>query len=134
MKIFIFLLLIEVTFSQVSIRDSLIHYEKQFNPELYDIKSLVLPRDLIKVEEPELTTGYRVQVFVTTQLDTANRIKNLLIPIVEPQRVYIVYEPPNYKIRVGDFLNLREASYFREFLERNGFKDAWIVVDKVYRR
>ncbi len=119
-------------------KDSLIHYEKQFDPGIYDIMELIFPRKFLTEEANELTVGYRVQVLVTDQLDSANSAKNYIQSILSSagiqMQVYVIYEPPNYKVRVGDFEHLQEASSLRNFFIEKGFKYAWIVPDKVKKR
>lgn len=129
----LFFILSEFIFSQ-SI-DSLRYYEKQFNPALYDIKDMAFPY-LLPMRSEETSLGFRVQVLVTNRLDSANTIKNFLQSLLnssnfQSQKVYIIYEPPNYKVRVGDFERLQDASILRKFLIENGFKYAWIVNDRI---
>jgi hypothetical protein len=132
-------LLIFVSFSFAQLKDSLNFYERQFNPSIYDIKDLVFQNRFFGDEFNETTSGFRVQVLTTTKLDSANFVKNLLQMLLnsssfQSQRVYIIYEPPNYKVRVGDFERLQDASLMRKFLVDNGFKYAWIVIDKIQKR
>jgi hypothetical protein len=48
--------------------------------------------------------------------------------------VYVVYDAPVYKIRVGDFVNRYEANQrLPEFTEK-GYRDAWIVPDRIVQR
>jgi hypothetical protein len=119
-------------------KDSLIYYERQFNPEIYDIKELVFPRKFLIDEASELIAGYRVQILVTDQLDSANSVKNYIQSILTTAgiqaQVYVIYDPPNYKVRVGDFEHLQEASSLRNFFIEKGFKYAWIVPDKIKKR
>ncbi len=119
--------------------DSLMYYEKQFNPAIYDIKDLILPKKFLLDEDEKMVSGYRVQILVTTKFDSANAAKNLAQSILsqsdfQSQKVYIIYEPPNYKVRVGDFERLEEASLLRRFLIENGFRFAWIVNDRIKKR
>ena len=64
-------ILCEIMFSQSV--DSLLYYEKQFNPALYDIKDLVFPH-LLPTRSEETSLGFRVQVLVTNRLDSANSV------------------------------------------------------------
>ncbi len=119
--------------------DSLTYYEKQFNPATYDILNLIFPQQTLSDEGVKAISGFRVQVSTTTNLDSAISLKNMLQNILnssdfKSQKVYIVYEPPNYKIRVGDFENLQEASRVKNFLVESGFKYAWIVNDKIVKK
>ncbi len=136
---YIIALSIFVSLSFAQQKDSLNFYEKQFNPSIYDIKDLIFPNRLFLDESNETTSGFRVQVLTTTKLDSANFVKSLLQTLLnsssfQSQRVYIIYEPPNYKVRVGDFERLQDASLMRKFLIENGFKYAWIVNDKIQKK
>lgn len=132
-------LLFFVSLSSAQQKDSLNFYERQFNPSVYDIKDLIFPNRLFLDESNETTSGFRVQVLTTTKLDSANFVKNLLQTLLnsssfQSQKVYIIYEPPNYKVRVGDFERLQDASLMRKFLMENGFNYAWIVNDKIQKK
>lgn len=116
--------------------DSLRYYEKQFNPSIYDIKTLVLPKNFFVDKNDKPISGYRVQILATDRLDSANTVKSLLQNLLKSshfknQEVYIIYEPPNYKVRVGDFEHLQDASILQKFLINNGFPHAWIVNDAI---
>lgn len=130
------LMLVNFTFAQQE--DSLTYYERQFDPAIYDIKDLVFPNQSFLDETDETTSGFRVQVLTTTNLDSANFAKNLIQTLLNSSsfkyQVYIVYEPPNYKVRVGDFERLQDASLLRKFLIDNGFKYAWIVNDRIRKK
>ncbi len=139
MSKYIIALLVVVGTSLAQQKDSLNYYERQFDPSIYDIKDLVFPSQPFFDEPDETTSGFRVQVLTTTKLDSANLVKNLLQALLnsssfQSQRVYIVYEPPNYKVRVGDFERLQDASLMRKFLIDNGFKYAWIVNDRIRKK
>jgi hypothetical protein len=48
--------------------------------------------------------------------------------------IYVVYDAPVYKIRVGDFISRYEANQrLPEFVEK-GYRDAWIVPDRIVQR
>jgi hypothetical protein len=42
-----------------------------------------------------------------------------------------VFDPPVYKIRVGDFLTRVEANQRLGVISALGFADAWVVGDKI---
>lgn len=136
---FLLTLLILTGFALSQKPDSILYYEKQFNPSVYDIRELVFPHRFFPDKNEEAISGFRVQVLVTNSFDSANTVKNLVQSLLssssfQTQKVYIIYEPPNYKIRVGDFEHLQEASILRKFLIENGFKYAWIVNDRIRKK
>jgi len=119
-------------------------YEKTFNPSDYDQNPPAEKSDNQDAErteeetssipvEAEVVTGFRVQVNFTDNIEQANRIKTDLSGILSDQPVYVVFESPYYKVRVGDFLSRPEANLTLKALVDKGYKDAWIVPDKVRR-
>lgn len=43
------------------------------------------------------------------------------------QKVYIIFELPNYKLRVGDFINRKEAENIQKKIVQLGYRTAWVV-------
>ena len=43
------------------------------------------------------------------------------------EQIYIIFELPNYKLRVGNFLNRKEAENFQKKIVRLGYRTAWVV-------
>jgi hypothetical protein len=127
----------------------LAQYEKSFNPVDYDqeieitAKSqtddkqlqspLEIPRDTMIVQE-EAVQGFRIQVFSSSGVDEANLVKSLVQEKFIRDSVYVEYDAPVYKVRVGDFVNRYEASHrLPEFAEK-GYRDAWVVPDRIIQR
>ncbi len=89
--------------------------------------------DSAGVAEPDTIPGFRVQVSITGDIDGANGLKDSLSVALEKEWVYVVYHPPYYKIRVGNFADRFAAGEMLDRLRRHGFPDAWIVPDRVVR-
>ena len=53
---------------------------------------------------------------------------------VTEDSVYIVYDPPVYKVRIGDFRTRAEASQKLGAMSSIGFADAWVVGDRIVIR
>ncbi|MEK6571947.1 MAG: SPOR domain-containing protein [Bacteroidota bacterium] len=121
-------------------------YERQFNPADYD-PSLTRIEQLAKADTigragdikptetvpPEAIPGFRIQVLSTTEIDIANALKSELSTLPETVGIYIIYDSPYYKVRVGDFLYRPEANQLLKSLLDRGYKDAWIVADRVLK-
>lgn len=75
--------------------------------------------------------GYRVQVLVTDDLDEANRIKSDVYFTKSVDEVYVDFEPPFYKVKVGDFSAQKSAEDLRFKLNQLGYKDAKVIKDKI---
>lgn len=83
--------------------------------------------------EPDTLSGFRVQAMITGDIDNATTLRDSLSVGISDAQVYIVYHPPYYKIRVGDFIDRFAAGEMLDLLRRRGFPDAWIVPDRVLR-
>jgi len=76
------------------------------------------------------TSGYRVQIFAGREQDAAQGVKAAAesrfgIP------TYLVYEVPQYKVRIGNFANRLQAADLLNSLKKDGYRDAWIVRSQI---
>jgi hypothetical protein len=76
------------------------------------------PKDLFGI-------GYRIQVFASRELDSAERMKNKVAAETELS-VYIEFEDGYYKVRIGDFLTREGAAAERSRMSEL-YPDCWIV-------
>jgi len=89
--------------------------------------------------EPEKTSteaivnGYRIQLLATKDENLANEMKKQAI-LKFQDKVYLIFESPYYRIRVGDCISEKDAKVLREEAVKKGFTDAWIVPSKVINR
>ncbi|MDI6803381.1 MAG: SPOR domain-containing protein [Bacteroidota bacterium] len=126
-------------------KDFLDKYEKTFNPADYDddvekeeneneTKNFVgTKRGETDKVEPEIISGFRIQILMTSEIDEANAMKNQISPLLQYDWVYMIHEAPYYKIRAGDFPYRASANHLLKFLIDSGYKNAWVVPDKVYK-
>jgi SPOR domain len=77
------------------------------------------------------TNGYRVQVFSTDNLQEADSIRTELYLKTNQKAVYITFEPPFYKVKVGDFLKNSEAKDLSFKLNQIGYTEARVINDKI---
>ena len=86
--------------------------------------------DSIKQLKLNINEGYRIQIFESTVSSIARaeakRFQNIL-----GDSVYIDFEAPLYKLRIGNFVERKKAERAIESLERLGAKDAWIIRTKI---
>jgi len=75
-------------------------------------------------------SGYRVQIIQTTDPDEAREFQKDAILRFE-QDVYLVFNAPYYKVRVGDFVNWEDAEKTHQLAQNKGFRDAWVIRTKV---
>lgn len=71
--------------------------------------------------------GFRVQVIATDNFDEANRIHEEIKSIKGANEVYSVFEPPFYKILIGDFKTTDEANSLKFKLNQLGYSEARVI-------
>ncbi len=119
-------------------------HEKTFDPSKYPVPiSIQLPKtdsvaqiaivDSVKIDSLEYSTGYRVQVITTQDLDEANKLKDSLETLLPTEWTYIVYHAPFYKVRVGNFYDRSSANRMVRTLTEKGIPDTWVVPDEIVK-
>ncbi|MEK9137098.1 MAG: SPOR domain-containing protein [Bacteroidota bacterium] len=81
----------------------------------------------------ELTQGCRVQIFATSSFDEANKLKASAEGQFPEEWFYVVYDAPTYKLRAGNFQERYEADRFAKQLAEKGYRDAWVVPERVFK-
>ncbi len=94
-------------------------------PESTDIPKLPASSDMIQ--------GFRVQAFATRSIDEARMKKAELEGLFPGEWFYLDYASPSYKIRAGNFATRFEADRFARMMIEQGFPDAWVVPERVYK-
>ena len=116
--------------------------DESFNPsELKEPKFkfplIIMPGDKLLGEEAEKVIsadstldGYRVQIISTRYPGKADMLQAQLQDSF-PGEVYVIYDPPNYKVRVGNYINRPLAEESQVRLKRMGFRRAWLIRTRV---
>lgn len=77
-----------------------------------------------------IVQGFRIQLLTTGNRAEADSLADEFQKRLG-QKVYHIYDPPLFKLRVGDFADETEAGEALDKIKKEGFPDAWIVRDKV---
>ena len=77
-----------------------------------------------------ITEGYRVQVLATRYFDRADSLAVIMKNTVSDS-VYVDFETPNYKVRIGDFIDRESAESLQEDLVQKGYNSAWILRTRI---
>ena len=95
--------------------------------------ALEIPKDSLVVQE-EVVQGFRIQIFSSSNVDETTLMKNLALEKFVGDSIYVVYDAPVYKVRIGDFVNRYEANQRLPEFVGKGYRDAWIVPDRIVQR
>ncbi|MBL7190639.1 SPOR domain-containing protein [bacterium] len=92
-------------------------------------KQAPAPPAEIPVIEKEVP-GFRVQIYATSSHEAARQMEQQAALEFE-EGVYMVYDPPTYKIRIGNCQTHAQADALKAKAAALGYHDAWIVRDNV---
>ncbi|MFA6597124.1 MAG: SPOR domain-containing protein [Ignavibacteriaceae bacterium] len=81
----------------------------------------------VTVREP----GYRVQVLATDDLSQAQQMRSDVYFKTNKNDIYIAFQPPLYKVKVGDYESLTGANNMAFKLSQLGFSPAQVVADTI---
>lgn len=101
------------------------------NPDSLEV-FYYLGRDLERLIELQMRTiqtegpGYRIQVYAGSNLDNSNRVRTDFIQEFDEIPVYQTWDPPHFRVRVGDFLTHSDAMYYLAEI-RSIFPGAFVV-------
>lgn len=84
----------------------------------------------VNTSEDSVVTGYRVQLIQTTDPEEAKNVQRDAI-LRFNEEVYRVFDPPFYKVRIGDFVNWYDAEKFQKIAIQKGFREAWVIRTKI---
>ena len=70
--------------------------------------------------------GYRIQVAIYQDEKDLIDIKEKLEVVIK-ENIYIKFELPNYKLRVGNFDSRKKAEAYRNKVIQLGYRSAWVV-------
>ena len=81
-----------------------------------------------------MVDGFRVQLFATKDIESATVAKKEaeFVFTDDSVKLYIEFDSPYYKLRIGDFQNRDNAEAFREIAREKGYSSSWIVKTKVW--
>ena len=95
------------------------------------LNSQNLFNDKVSIDSTQIVIeGYRVQILATKQLAKAEKLQKDLSSILN-QKIYIVFEAPNYKVRVGNFIDRNKAENFRKNIVKKGYESSWIIRTRI---
>ena len=74
--------------------------------------------------------GFRVQLLATRDRFSAEKFQSELEQIYN-EKIYIIFEAPNYKVRIGNFIDRQSAEKMRKDFSNKGYPSAWIIRTKI---
>jgi hypothetical protein len=75
--------------------------------------------------------GYRVQVVSSSNRDQAFKVKGELLSRFPDQKSYTLFQAPNFKVRIGNFLKKADAEKFKLQLQKFYTTGVFVVEDAI---
>lgn len=121
-------------------------FERDFSPSRYDVAIAEVESssqrytfkgsdtaDQTANSAAELVPGFRVQVMFSNSIDEATKVKSEVASLFPIDMVYMLYDSPYYKVRVGDYQERSNAAQALKILLDKGYVQSWIVQDRVQK-
>jgi hypothetical protein len=93
------------------------------NPEELSVNE-VIETEAVRVV---LQDGYQVQLFASPDAAQAEEIKIQAMMLFPDHPVDMIWDAPNYKVRLGMFAIRDDAQELKRQALRLGYRDAWVV-------
>lgn len=77
------------------------------------------------IRRPTTVSGYRVQIFSASSHQAAEQALARARELFAGEAVYVEFEPPFFKVRVGDFRTRKEAESFAGVAKKQGYDSAF---------
>jgi len=118
----------KVNFDPDKLKDPEPRWPKVVSPFSLDTKEVKLVGN--SDSSQIIIEGFRVQVLATSSQENADRLRYELA-IEYGKDIYIVFEAPNYKVRIGNFIDRRLAEKLRLELINKGYPSSWIIRTRI---
>ena len=100
-------------FSKDSVSTVIVHKDPRFD-ELAAMQAEINKKSYLST--PQYIRGFRIQAANTQNRDEANAIKAELLRRFPDQKSYLLYQAPNFRVRIGNFLTQKDASQLRKMI------------------
>ncbi len=131
------ILISAMLFSQTTQQEFLHPSKVRKNYKLKYFKTILFSDDEVFKTDPSHmnkeyieSSGYRIQLISTQNLSEAITVKTQADSLYS-MLVYVDFEPPNYKVRIGNYITNEEALVMQTAMKNQGFKFAWVVPSKI---
>jgi len=117
------------TFGRDSVSTVIVHIDPRFN-DLSARQAEINKQSQMGVVR--IGAGFRIQVANTQNRNEANAVKAELLRRFPEHKSYLLYQSPNFRVRIGNFLTQKEAFQLRKMISAlYPDKGIYIVPDNI---
>ncbi|HEX3024860.1 MAG TPA: SPOR domain-containing protein [Chitinophagaceae bacterium] len=118
-------------FTKISFANDTIIIHKDARLDLLTQKQIQINKHAAMLTGNGLYKGFRVQVISLSNRDEAFKIKADVLAKFPDQKSYIIFQAPNYKIRIGNFLKREDAENYRKQITNSFSQEIYVVEDAI---
>ncbi len=119
-------------FNPLTLNDYSLPAEKKSTVTTYKLEQFMKEDKVDSLNSDEMVPGYRVQL-ISTRYEAEARTVKLDAMLTFKENVYVIFDDPYYKIRIGDCLTRFDANVLQEEAADKNFNEAWVVRTNVFR-
>ena len=127
MKSMFFILALIISSVKINAQSSLIKDTTLVNGNLtiiMDTRLELLAKKEAEINEaiangPKFAKGYRLMVLNTTDRTEAMSLRSKLLQLFPEQKIYMTFQPPHIKVKLGNFLEKNEAEEYIKEINQN---------------
>ena len=131
MKRLLFIISLFCAISYTSNAADTIIVHKDARLDMLTEKQVAINKVTSRMTSNGLFKGYRLQVLNTRSRDDAFKIKASLLENFPGEKVYVLYQSPYFKVRVGNFVNRDDADDLKKQLSYFIKQPVYIVEDAI---
>src|SRR5215471_7300524 len=94
-------------------------------------KQIAINKVTSKMSSNGLFRGYRLQVLNTRSRDDAFKTKAMLLENFPDEKVYVLYQSPYFKVRIGNFITRDDAEDFKKQLSTYYTQPVYVIDDRI---
>ncbi len=116
---------------QIALGSDSIIVKKDPRLDILSVKQMQANQRNAMLTSSGLYKGYRIQMISTPKRDNAFKMKADLEVMFPDQKSYVIFQSPNFKVRIGNFLKKEDAYKFKTQLNILFPQGVYIVEDGV---
>lgn len=100
--------------------------------EAYVVRTQIEVSDVqAPISRPQVTQGFRVQLFSASTRQAAEEARSQAQNQLGRDDVFIDFEPPYFKVRIGNFKTREEAEKLLDLAQKKGFETPFVVQTQI---
>lgn len=101
-------------------------------PEAYVVRTQIEMTDTQpKITAPVKTRGFRLQIFSASTRQAAEDARNRAKQQLSRDDIFIDFEPPYFKVRVGNFKTRKDADKLLDTIKKQGYETPFVVETQI---